>query len=201
VTLDGSASIDLDGDDLHYTWTGPFAEGGGTVTGQTAVVTLPLGEHTVVLVVEDGQVDSPPDTVEIVVRDSTPPDLVAHVTPDVLWPPDHRMRAIGALVEASDVCSGSTGWVLSSIVSSQADDAPGDDDGSTIDDIQGAEIGTPDREFLLRAERSVKASVGRYYTATFTATDPAGNTAELATTVEVPLEAERGEDSDSDGEP
>ena len=54
VTLDGSGSTDPDEDPLTYTWTGPFSEGGGTLTGVNPVVTLPLGTHTISLVVDDG---------------------------------------------------------------------------------------------------------------------------------------------------
>ena len=68
VTLDGSASDDPDGDPLTYTWTGPFPEGGGTATGVNPVITLPLGTSTITLVVNDGTVDSDPDTVDVTVR-------------------------------------------------------------------------------------------------------------------------------------
>ena len=54
VTLDGSGSTDPDEDPLIYTWTGSFSEGGGTVTGANPAVTLPLGTHTINLVVDDG---------------------------------------------------------------------------------------------------------------------------------------------------
>lgn len=67
VALNGAASSDPDGDSLAFSWTGPFPEGGGTVTGVNPAVTLPLGTHTITLVVNDGQVDSAPDTVTITV--------------------------------------------------------------------------------------------------------------------------------------
>jgi hypothetical protein len=65
TTLDGSASSDPDGDTLTYSWTGPFPEGNGTVTGANPTVTLPLGPSTVTLIVNDGRVDSEPDTVAV----------------------------------------------------------------------------------------------------------------------------------------
>lgn len=72
VTLDGSQSNDPDGDPLTYTWTGPFSEGGGTVQGVNPTVTLSLGTSTITLVVNDGQVDSDPDTVDITVVPGSP---------------------------------------------------------------------------------------------------------------------------------
>ncbi len=69
VTLDGSASMDADGDPLTYRWSGPFPEGGGTVTGVSPTVTLPLGVSKVLLVVNDGEADSPAVAVNVAVAD------------------------------------------------------------------------------------------------------------------------------------
>ena len=63
VALDGSGSYDPDGDPLTYTWTWD----GNTAHGLNPAVELPLGTTTITLVVNDGKVDSEPDTVSITV--------------------------------------------------------------------------------------------------------------------------------------
>lgn len=69
VVLDGSASSDPDFNGLTFRWTGPFPEGGGTATGVRPTVSLPLGASNITLVVNDGQVDSSPDTVVATLTD------------------------------------------------------------------------------------------------------------------------------------
>lgn len=186
VTLDASGSFDPDGDLITYKWTAP-----GIVfddpTSQTPSGIFPLGTTTVTLVVNDGYVDSEPDTVAITVRDTTPPTISVLVTPDTLWPPNHKMVKIVATVTVNDNCDVAPRVVLTSVVSNEPDDAPGDGDGNTINDIQGAEIGTEDYVFHLRAERAGSGN-GRVYTVTYTAIDASDNSASASATVVVPHE-------------
>ncbi|MBN2187558.1 MAG: PKD domain-containing protein [Dehalococcoidia bacterium] len=63
VTLDGSGSYDQDGDPLTYTWTWD----GNIAYGVSPTVELPVGTTTITLVVNDGELDSDPDTADITV--------------------------------------------------------------------------------------------------------------------------------------
>ncbi|MBN1676849.1 MAG: SUMF1/EgtB/PvdO family nonheme iron enzyme [Kiritimatiellae bacterium] len=78
VGLNGSASYDPDGTNLTYRWSWA----GGSAAGVAPVIMLPLGTNLVTLLVNDGQLDSEPDMVTIVVQDTTPPAL--NVPGDVL---------------------------------------------------------------------------------------------------------------------
>ena len=74
VQLDGTGSHDPDGDDLTYLWTWEDGNGGTQqATGASPTVFLPHGKTAVTLVVNDGELDSEPDTVDIIVVDATPP--------------------------------------------------------------------------------------------------------------------------------
>ena len=74
VTLDGSGSFDIDGDTLTYEWTWL----GGSASGLSPTVILPMGTTTVTLAVSDGLL-SDTDTVEITVEDTTPPVVLIEV--------------------------------------------------------------------------------------------------------------------------
>jgi len=67
ITLNGAASSSPEGNPLTYTWTGPFPQGNGTVTGIGPTVTMPLGANLVTLVVSDGELSSAPVTQSITV--------------------------------------------------------------------------------------------------------------------------------------
>ncbi|KKI90936.1 hypothetical protein WQ54_17890, partial [Bacillus sp. SA1-12] len=109
---------------------------------------------------------------ELVKIDKTAPTLNVSFDQSVITDRNHQLVPIKASVEADDNLSGVGSYELVSIVSNQKDNVKGD--GNTTQDIQGAEFGTSDTNFLVRAERS--GSEDRIYTVTYKATDNAGNT-------------------------
>ncbi len=71
AALDGTGSTDPEDDELTYTWT--WEDGGVGAAGPDATIDLPVGEHEISLVVNDGELDSDPEWVVITVVDATPP--------------------------------------------------------------------------------------------------------------------------------
>lgn len=117
------------------------------------------------------------------VVDKAPPTVTCSVSPSVLWPPNHQMVPVTAVVNVTDTNSGPAGFTLTSITSSEADNGLGD--GDRPHDIQGFIVGTSRTSGQLRAERSGLGG-GRIYTLTYTGRDVAGNSATCAATVTVP---------------
>jgi len=132
----------------------------------------------------DGATASSTTVCQASVTDAVPPTISVSVSPDSLWPPNHHMTDVAAMVTANDNC-GAASVALESITSSEPDNAPGNGDGDTVNDIQDADFGTADYAFSLRAERAGGNS-GRTYTVTYVATDTDGNatSAEAIVTVE-----------------
>lgn len=143
-----------------FGWLG--FEGGGTGAQQFAI-------DNIVMTACDCNCD--PDTV--------PPELEITLSPDVLWPPNHKMVEVCATVTTFDVCDPNPMVSLQSIVSNEDDDGLGD--GNTKNDIQI----DGDTCFLLRAERSGLGE-GRVYRVTYCATDAWGNMACAVADVTVP---------------
>ncbi|MCA0757054.1 PKD domain-containing protein [Paenibacillus sp. N4] len=114
--------------------------------------------------------------------DTTAPALTVSLDHGTLWPPNHKMVDITATLDFADAASGIASFELTSITSSEPDDGLGD--GDTANDIQGADYGTPDTKFSLRAERSGQGT-GRVYTVTYTITDKAGNQSVQSVTLKV----------------
>jgi len=78
VQLDGSASSDVDGDSLTFNWSFNSRPGGSSATLSNATAVKPTfdidvaGTYTVQLIVNDGTVNSPSDTVTISTENSLP---------------------------------------------------------------------------------------------------------------------------------
>ncbi|PYI83233.1 MAG: hypothetical protein DME26_15400, partial [Verrucomicrobia bacterium] len=85
VTLDGSASSDADGNSLTFSWTILTAPAGSTAALSSTTAVMPtftidkFGTYVVRLIVNDGHVNSAPDTVTIN-TDNSPP--TANAGPD-----------------------------------------------------------------------------------------------------------------------
>jgi len=103
--------------------------------------------------------------------------LTVSGSPNVLWPPNHKLVGIAANIVAADVCDTRPAVALVSITTDEPEHSDMD--------IQGAAIGTDDRFFQLRAERTGSTG-GRVYTATFQAVDQAGNATRTSAQILVP---------------
>jgi hypothetical protein len=179
AALNGSASSNPDGDTLNFTWKDEH----GSVIGTTAIVntTVPPGTHTFTLTVDDGHGSTASATTHVTVLDTAPPTVTVSLTPNVLWPPNHKLVLITASIQVSNICDPNSSVVLVSITSNESL-GPGD--------IQGAVFGTDSRSFSLRADR-LGAGAGRVYTVKYGAIDASGNMTFATATVTVPHDQRR----------
>ena len=121
--------------------------------------------------------------------DVTPPVVTLSVTPEMLWPPNHKMVPIEVSLSVTDDFDPNPVVTLFSITMNEGEETntyePDYDqtqgDGYTLNDI----VVDEDGNISLRAERSGKGN-GRIYTITYEATDEAGNKTIASTIVSVP---------------
>jgi hypothetical protein len=187
--IDLAATVsDAEGDPLTVVWT---VDGEGIQTNALPsgtpgeaqevhfIANFAVGTHQVGISVSDGHNPATTCSTTVTVRDTTPPVITKIVaTPNVLWPPNHKMVAVGIRVIATDAC----GPVKSKIVSVKSNEpVNGEGDGNTSPDW----LITDELRLLLRAERSGKGS-GRIYTITIQATDESDNKTLGRITVTVP---------------
>lgn len=181
VTLDGSASLDAQ----TFTW---YWEG-GSATGVAPTIQLPIGVHTITLIINEGKLNFDTDTLIVTVNDPIAPQISLSVTPDILWPPNHKMVPITVNVATSDNCGMDTIVSLQSITMKEGEEM------CTFEPSNGVTLGeclANDDIFIdgngiihLKAER-LGTGTGRTYTITYTATDTSGNSSNDSTTVKVP---------------
>jgi uncharacterized membrane protein len=201
VRLDGSSSFDPDdgdiagGDPLTFEWIADPGDAGERIvaTGAVTKATLPLGTTPLLLRVTDSAGESATTSLSATVRDTVPPELSLTVSPNVLWPPNHRRVEVRVRWQALDRCDPSPVMTLLAVSSSEPDDAPDGGDGHTTQDIFDAAPGTADGSVWLRAERNESGS-GRIYTLRYRALDASGNAVEASAVVSVPLSRGTGLD-------
>src|SRR5256886_882730 len=185
VMLDGSKSSDPDGDALSFVWKNEA----GNVVGTKAVVqiTPEMGTHTFTLTVTDQGGLSSMATTHVTVRDTNAPSLHVALSPNALWPPNHRLMQINETVNANDSCDANPTVALVSITSIEQDEGLGDgDQPNDTHAVGGGPIpfGTDVQSFLLLAERSGMGT-GRIYTVTYMARDASGNQSSASAQVTV----------------
>jgi hypothetical protein len=112
-----------------------------------------------------GAVDDAALIIEFV--DNNPPEISVSVSPDTLWPPNHKMVPVVLEVDATDNCDSEPVCQITSVTSNEPINGTGD--GNTAPDW---EI-TGNFTVNLRAERSGKGG-GREYTITVECTDASG---------------------------
>ena len=197
--LDGRATADDDStagtsDDVAaWTWSARLESGsvvpvGASGAGPVVEADLPLGTVAVLLRVTDAAGESDEAERPLLVRDSTPPVLTLGADPEILWPPDHRLREVRLSPQASDVCDPAPTTRFVEAASSEPDDAPGGGDGFTTGDIQpvnGSASGPACEVIRLRAERTGNGP-GRSYRVACETRDRSGNTASSEVIVRVP---------------
>ena len=178
---------DPDGDELNVVWT---LNGAGLQTNTIAAgspagnVTftgkLPVGTNVLGVAVTDSATNTASCSTTITVVDTNAPVITAAAaTPNVLWPPNHKMVEVKVRAAVTDACS-ATVWKVIGVRSSEPDNGLGDGDTARDWEITG------DHAVKLRAERAGGGS-GRVYTLTLQAQDAAGNLSATRTvTVKVP---------------
>jgi DNA/RNA endonuclease G (NUC1) len=166
---------DVDGDVLRYSLTGGFPTGATIDANTGAFVWTPTAAQvgatfTFEVVVTDG-VASASATVTALTVDTTGPTITSlSASPNVVWPPNHKLVPVTVAVSATDA-GGPTTCAVTSVTNNET--GPRD-----------AFIRGPLRLDVL-AER-LGGGEGRVYTIRVTCTDGSGNSAAATTTVRVP---------------
>lgn len=150
---------------------------GGSITESNVTFTglFADGEHTVAISASNGRTLPASCSTTVTVSDTQPPQILdVSATPDILWPPNHRMVPVNVTVSAVDNCDSSPATaVITQVTCNQP-------------------LGRFDQSWMitgplsvdLRAERW--GNTDRIYTIYLDVTDSSGNKTTTSTTVIVP---------------
>jgi hypothetical protein len=179
VIINGTAT-DSVSTRFNFTWSedGMVLKEEANVTDTVLLYTFDPGTHVVTLNATDDAGNTGSDNVTVTVVDTTPPEITVSVTPDSLWPPNHKCVIVEANVTVQDAVDPSPTVTFISVTSNEPDNGKGD--GNTVNDI----VIIDDYTFKFVAERSGMGD-GRVYTITYQATDASGNSAQATATVTV----------------
>lgn len=95
VTLNGSKSTDPDGDALGFTWAWAIGANTYLSNGVSLTVELPIGVHTVQLMVSDGHVNSQPDEANVTVV--APLECKMKIAPSTINLGSNRHRVLACI--------------------------------------------------------------------------------------------------------
>ena len=162
-----------------------YAINGGAMQNYSAPVVFTDGTYTVTYrsVDKAGNVESL-KSISFKIDQTAPKFSMCAANPPVLWPPNHNMVDVTVSLVVTDDGSGPAAFVLKSTTSNEPDNGMGN--GDTPNDIQGFEVGKPDTQGQLRAERSELGTGGRIYKLAYQAWDAAGNVQTCIVAVTVP---------------
>lgn len=117
-------------------------------------------------------------------EDTTPPTLTVSLSPTTIWPPNRKLVPITATIDVKDDYDPAPEVQLISIIANEP---------LNLKDAGDVQLGTADRQFMLKAERKEANKAGRIYTVTYSATDGSGNKTLASATVTVPHD-EKGQE-------
>jgi hypothetical protein len=139
---------------------------------------FPIGTTTVTSTATDSSGNKTSCSFTVKVTDNEPPVISGvGVSPNSLWPPNHKWRNVTVNYTSTDNC----GVVSCGLAVASNQPANGHGDGNTSPDWQVVD----DHHVRLRAERAGNGGE-RVYTITITCTDQYGNSSKKTTTVGVP---------------
>ncbi len=131
-----------------------------------------LGTYNMTWVYTDSDGNRTTQTQEVIVQDTTPPEIVSIATSSsILWPPNHKMVKVTVEIHATDTCDQTLDVQLMSVTMNEG----GLEDYRIMDDYT----------VMLRSERTGKA-LERVYTLHYSVMDASGNATSTSVDVIVP---------------